>query len=551
MIKRFLCIALSLMMISSMYICVSAKDTTQGGDFSVAVDFDDADDIDLFYGYMRKQTKGGGVYLRSVGNCESSLKDEWNKNVYRAFKTHAAKLAANGGATALVLQSEVFGDISVTNASGTDSGEALASALGSAINFSAIIAAAVTDCPYEFYWYDKTVGLRIGFGYTSKGNTSTITEVTVNFAVSEAYRAENYNDTAPAVDECVSSLSAVIATAKAVVDANKGKSDLEKLYAYRDYICDSVSYNLEVDQNTAYGDPWQIFYVFDGDSSTNVMCEGYTKAFQYLWELSDFSGKVGSYIVTGDMSGGTGAGKHMWNVIVTEKGHFLVDMTNSDEDSMGENGELFMNALPASGNAQGYIFNVDGDAVTYIYDSVTASMYSADILTLGLVDGTVTEVTITPERASVKKGEKLTFVAYISGAGSFDNKVTWDVSGGTSSETSVVDGVLTVGADETAEELTVTVRSVSDSTVFATASVSVLPADDGGSKVLYGDVSGDELINPFDASLILRYDAMLIGADNINLAAGDVSDDGTVNPFDASLILRYDAMLLSSFPADK
>ncbi len=67
---------------------------------------------------------------------------------------------------------------------------------------------------------------------------------------------------------------------------------------------------------------------------------------------------------------------------------------------------------------------------------------------------------------------------------------------------------------------------------------------------IVGDASGDGLINPFDASLILRLDAMLIGADSINMDAADVSGDGLVNPFDASLILRYDAMLLDKFPVE-
>ncbi len=66
-----------------------------------------------------------------------------------------------------------------------------------------------------------------------------------------------------------------------------------------------------------------------------------------------------------------------------------------------------------------------------------------------------------------------------------------------------------------------------------------------------GDVDGDEKVNPFDASLILRLDAMLISEDSINMDAADVSGDDKVDPFDASIILRYDAMLIDKFPADK
>ncbi len=70
-------------------------------------------------------------------------------------------------------------------------------------------------------------------------------------------------------------------------------------------------------------------------------------------------------------------------------------------------------------------------------------------------------------------------------------------------------------------------------------------------EFILGDVDGDEKVNPFDASLILRLDAMLISEDSINMDAADVSGDDKVDPFDASIILRYDAMLIDKFPADK
>ncbi len=65
--------------------------------------------------------------------------------------------------------------------------------------------------------------------------------------------------------------------------------------------------------------------------------------------------------------------------------------------------------------------------------------------------------------------------------------------------------------------------------------------------VLYGDVNNDGHADPFDASLILRLDAMLINSLKCE-AAADVNLDDKVNPFDASLILRKDAMLIPSLP---
>ncbi len=72
-------------------------------------------------------------------------------------------------------------------------------------------------------------------------------------------------------------------------------------------------------------------------------------------------------------------------------------------------------------------------------------------------------------------------------------------------------------------------------------------SEDSGTDIKYGDVDGDGLVNPFDASLVLRYDAMLITELNC-MEAADVNDDKLINPYDASLILRFDALLITEFP---
>lgn len=77
-------------------------------------------------------------------------------------------------------------------------------------------------------------------------------------------------------------------------------------------------------------------------------------------------------------------------------------------------------------------------------------------------------------------------------------------------------------------------------------------SDDSSTEtpVKYGDVDGNDKVGPLDASLILQYDAMLIGEDAINLKAADVSGDNKVSALDASLILQYDAMLIDKFPSE-
>ena len=72
-------------------------------------------------------------------------------------------------------------------------------------------------------------------------------------------------------------------------------------------------------------------WIFDGDPDTKVVCEGYSKGFKYLCDLSTFDGGVGCVLVSGMMYYGTGQGPHMWNSLKMPDGRcYLVDLTNCD-----------------------------------------------------------------------------------------------------------------------------------------------------------------------------------------------------------------------------
>ena len=86
----------------------------------------------------------------------------------------------------------------------------------------------------------------------------------------------------------------------------------------------------------------------------------------------------------------------------------------------------------------------------------------------------VTGVTITPEEPTVEKGKTQEFTATVSGIGSYDNTVTWSVSGNNSNNTSINDtGLLTVSADETATTLTVRATAKGDSSKYAETTVTI------------------------------------------------------------------------------
>lgn len=67
---------------------------------------------------------------------------------------------------------------------------------------------------------------------------------------------------------------------------------------------------------------------------------------------------------------------------------------------------------------------------------------------------------------------------------------------------------------------------------------------------LYGDVSGDDNITAYDASLVLQHVVGLTALSPEQQEAADVTGDGTISALDAALILQYTVGLITSFPVD-
>ena len=255
------------------------------------------------------------------------------------------------------------------------------------INYALVQLALLANCPYELYWYDKSQGARTTAtpGMSLRRiNGEYVYVVTsdynVRMAVSRDYSVDTYKvdtSTGQRVQHSVMS-------AKSIVEKYKDLNDLEKLEAYRDEICNLVSYNgSAAGGGQAYGDPWQLVYVFDEDTGTNVVCEGYAKAFQYLCDMTKFDGDVNCYSVTGRMDWGTGAGTHMWNIVTMSDGqNYLVDLTNSDSGTIGSDGSLFL-VGEAEEDGDALIFrNGKGQAIRYRYSDDTITLYTEKELTL-------------------------------------------------------------------------------------------------------------------------------------------------------------------------
>ena len=251
------------------------------------------------------------------------------------------------------------------------------------INFDKIIDVLLAEHPYELYWYNKTSGGRTTkttFGLTAYYDRtrkiyylSTKSNMYLRFAVAEEYAAGEY-----LVDTSIGqSVQSAVNNANEIVAEYSGASDEEKLRGYKDDICDLVSYNYAASGNTSYGNPWQMIWVFDGDPDTNVVCEGYSKAFKYLCDHTEFEGSIECILVGGYLAR-TGKEPHMWNVLKMEDGNnYLVDVTNCDARTAGYPDKLFLagttETMTDSDDNTGYYFGTV--RLTYYYDSDTLGIF--------------------------------------------------------------------------------------------------------------------------------------------------------------------------------
>lgn len=272
-----------------------------------------------------------------------------------------------------------------------ETGAAIEKAVNEVMDMDMLLDQLLAHHPYELYWFDKSFGegaIRFKYSYGTDGQQTVMVgdfvimmAVSQDYAVTDAATQQYYlysPDTAK-----TGAASAAAATAAQVVAKNQGKGTYGKLVAYREYITKAVDYNFDA-ANTAnypYGDPWQLIYVFDNDPDTNVVCEGYSKAFKYLCDLT-WTGsdpEVACYLPTGTMDGGTGAGLHMWNIVSIGGANYLTDITNCDSGTTGAPDQLFLCGAESSVDAS-YAAATTNGTVTYVYDKETLALYDKELV---------------------------------------------------------------------------------------------------------------------------------------------------------------------------
>ena len=292
------------------------------------------------------------------------------------------------------------------------------------------------DSPYEFYWFDKTkTG---GLGSSRPGIRYNSTSIFVDETFYMAYRvAKEYSATGTAgttkTNKTVTAAAAKARTnAAAIVAKYAALGDTEKLTAYRDEICKAVEYDNDAasDSSTPYGNPWQLIWVFDGNPATKVVCEGYSKAFKLLCDMSAFK----SYRTECHIMTGTTLGNHMWNVVCMDNGrNYLVDLTNADAGDHG-NDTYFLRGAP-NGTADSYLVNI-----RYTYDASckklftekerrlsTGNSYAEDMASSAPEeeDVHVTQVRLDRTSANLIKGKTVQLKAEVRPAHATNQKITF------------------------------------------------------------------------------------------------------------------------------
>lgn len=242
-----------------------------------------------------------------------------------------------------------------------------------------VIDALKNDCPYEMYWAGLSYGTG-GFKSTSSscgiGN-----ELTLSIYVNTDYASGSFTVNTSKTQAVSNARQNVLN----IVEENKNKSDYDKLKAYAIKISELADYDyVAYNNNAPYGDSWQLINVFDNDPDTNVVCEGFAKAFQYLVENSTFeSNEIYSIIVDGVTTG-----NHMWNIVHMDDGrNYVMDITACEAWHRSKASYLdaaFMNYATSGNVNDGYVIYRQYSANTpwYEYSQDTLKLYSVDELTI-------------------------------------------------------------------------------------------------------------------------------------------------------------------------
>ena len=254
------------------------------------------------------------------------------------------------------------------------------------------------------------------------------------------------------------------------------------------------------------------------------------------------------YTVTGTMTGGTGAGGHMWNVVQLENKNLLVDVTNCDGSAIGAPDKLFLVAVAGTDSGRTHTFTIGSTNVVYTYDESQKDLFCSGYLAL------------TPDSSSEKGSIKLKVTSYDTADSTlislYQNGTRIEIAGYPGEQTgqlktsvmevrNVTPGVydLVVSKsgclDYTIKNVVVTSEGV-DLTSHSDPAIKNI-------KLLCGDVNGDGTINSVDLNTVWQSTNYLKSVGDSGVAAiTDINGDGTINSLDLNIIWSSENYLKST-----
>ena len=474
----------------------------------------------------------------ALKDVEGALKDKIKEvaagnlaSTQFSFSNTWTKTKAEWGITG-----EVISDGALTQ----QASEAIRAKLG----LDALMRKQLLEMPYELYWYNKTKGVSMNYSVATSGDNVTVKNLTISMNVSQDYArfvsATSYNP----FEADTAKTKAVADTpekAQAVVDAHAGETDYQKLVSYREYIKGEVSYNTgAAGGGYPYGDPWQLIYVFDGKPATNVVCEGYAKAFQYLCDLKfqNQEGRPSSALVSGKMDGGD----HMWNVVAIGGRNYLVDVTNCDTGSIGAPDQLFL--CGAAENVVGKQYTVTlWKTIVYEYDEKTVESYAPEHLKLSPVaydPNAVSAPSVSGKVQSYNPNAAATVKLVQNGAVKYTATTATSSGSGQAEQNFSFDTVAAGTYDLVVTKpghLSYTVKGVVvgdgplDLTKHSNAAISTI-------TLLCGDIDGNGFINSTDLGIILKGQNYGKSTATAGDKAADLDGNGFINSTDLGIVLQ-------------
>lgn len=340
-----------------------------------------------------------GISTYSSNTMLNRLGEGVNKDLYVAAKAHVTEVAAgreaqttvsipaadSGIITGIFWTAEELGVSEIVEGFNNNGKPIVSDAAMDAVAVKIgldpdrVFDALRADCPYEMYWCSNSVSYTYCSLQSRADGTYKLgpsSNISINLRTVREYAGAS--ETSVSTDKTEAAAKAA-SNAHGIVSQFSDASDYNKLLGYTKKLCDLNTYNEEAAEESKYddnlyGDPWQLIYMFDNDPSTNVVCEGYSKAMQFLCELTAFeSDKIWVSCASGNRGG-----NHMWNVAHMDDGrNYLLDVTNCDQD-WGFYKNLFL--APATSGSWDGTFYVAG--LSYTYFGETTALYSQDELAI-------------------------------------------------------------------------------------------------------------------------------------------------------------------------